>query len=287
MKVDPELLNRHKAPPSEMTIEPGCFTNWLGIKTDASLFRNADTLQGKVFPEIPVGGDGIYGGYAEYASFLMAIEAASGRSTITAVELGAGWGPWISAIGVVCRKLGFAETKLIGVEANSGRLALMQEHMRRNSVTAKLIAGAVWKEDKILQFPNTDPKMDHGGAVTEKFLERDYRGFKSAHVEVPGYSLQNICEGEDIIDYMHWDIQGAEYEVAHSAQDFMNKRARFLFIGTHSRPIEGRLIDLFFQNGWDILHERPCQFVYDRRLPSIEGMLRTDGEIFARNPRLL
>ena len=39
-------------------------------------------------------------------------------------------------------------------------------------------------------------------------------------------------------------------------------------------------------HGWDGLAEVPCQFHYDRNIPSLEGMTHRDGEIFVRNPHL-
>jgi hypothetical protein len=45
-------------------------------------------------------------------------------------------------------------------------------------------------------------------------------------------------------------------------------------------------LELLYQHGWDILAEQPCQFEYDRATPSLEGMTRADGDIFAINPRL-
>ena len=108
--VNVDLLNRHKAAPEQLDIVPGCFTNWLGLATDASLFGNAAELQGKVFAEVPAGGDGVYGGYAEYASFLTAIDQTPARGAFNAVELGAGWGPWISGVGKVCQRLGYDES---------------------------------------------------------------------------------------------------------------------------------------------------------------------------------
>jgi FkbM family methyltransferase len=251
------------------------------------MFGSADQLRDKVFPEIPTGGDGIYGGYPEYASFLAAVEQTPDRSKFNAVELGAGWGPWISGIGTVCRRLGFAETNLVGVEADKEKCEFMRQHLERNSLVGRVIHGAAWREDTTLKFPVIDSKLDHGGAASIKANNKDYRGMEQQYVDVPAYSLHTICQSLPIIDYMHWDIQGAELELAKSDPALLNNRVRFLFVGTHSRPIEGGLLEFFFEHQWDILYQHPCNFVYDRKLPSIEGMTTSDGELFARNPRFL
>ncbi len=294
MQVDIELLNRHKAHADALFVEHGCFTNWLGVRTDAAIFGNGELFRDRIFPDIPAGeaGDGVFAGYPEYAALLTAIEAAPDKQHFIAVELGAGWGPWISACGVVCRKLGFEHTTLIGVEADAGRHRFMQAHMSRNGlmgtpqINCKLVHGAVWTEDTTLQFPALDPR-DSGGAVSAGVAERDYRGYETSFVEVQALALSTLCEGLPVVDYMHCDIQGSELPVLRSAIAWLNAHARHLFVGTHSRVIDGGLIALFYDNGWDILAERACHFEFDRRIPSLEGMTKADGEIFARNPRLV
>jgi FkbM family methyltransferase len=282
--VDIDLLNRSKAPSGELVLEPGCFTNWLGLKTDASMFASCEKIRDTIRPEIPSGGDGVYGGYAEYASFLTAIEQTPYRSSFTAIELGAGWGPWISGIGKVCQRMGFADIHLVGVEADEEKCALMRQHMARNGLAAKVIHAAAWHEDTMLKFPVIH-RQDHGAAASTEPNAKDYRGIAQSYVDVPGLSLKTICEGPPVIDYMHWDIQGAELALAESHSELLNSRVRFLFIGTHSRPIEGGLIEFFFRHQWDVLLQHPCDFTYDRLKPEIAGMTTTDGEIFARNPR--
>lgn len=284
---DIELLKRHQAPEGDLQVDPECFTNWLGLMTDASMFPNVEQLRGRVFRELPASDDGVYGGYAEYASFLTAIEQAPDRQSFRAVELGAGWGPWISGVGKACQRLGFRRIELIGVEADREKCEFMRAHLRRNGIVATVLHGAAWHEDMTLKFPVIH-KQDHGAAATiaANDADKDYRGFPQRYVEVPGYSLRTICKGMPIVDYMHWDIQGAELRLAQSATELLNDRARFLFVGTHSRPIEGGLIEFFYRNQWDVLFQRPCAFSYDRHCSSVEGMTTTDGEIFARNPRL-
>lgn len=291
MVVDVDLLARFAPNPEELNNDdPECYVNWIGLKTDANMFNNGASIKGTVVSDLPTGGDGVYGGYTEYASFLTAIKDRTGSEQFAAVELGAGWGPWISGAGVVCRREGFKDIQLIGVEADKGKCGMMEDHLARNDLTkengvsSRVIHGAAWKEDTELQFPVIDSVRDHGAAATDKKESVDYRGFTSEFVSVPAYSIPTICKGLDAIDYMHWDIQGAELDVAKSAIDFLNEKVRYLFIGTHSRFIEGNLLDLFFRNGWDVLYQNPCSFVYNRETPSLEGMTISDGEIFLRNP---
>ena len=288
MEMDTALLERHRAPATSLTTIPGCYTNWLGLKTDVSIFPTLPQLDGQVFSDLPLGGDGVYGGWAEYASLLTAIEGTPAKKKFTAVELGAGWGPWISAIGVACKRLGYKQISLRGVEAHEGKCTQMREHLRRNGLDdtdSRVIYGAAWKEDTTVRFA-TIAEGDHGGAATSSKDAHDYRGHQSNFVDVPAYSLPTICKGLDVIDYMHWDVQGAELQLAEASEEFLNKRVRYLFIGTHSRPIEGRLVEIFFKRKWEMLYQHPCHFIYNLKVPTVEGMGRTDGEMYFKNPHL-
>jgi FkbM family methyltransferase len=294
MHIDIELLNRHRAREAALFIESGCFTNWLGVRTDASVFGNGDRFRDRILADIPSteAGDDVFAGYLEYAALLTAIESVPDRKRFTAVELGAGWGPWISACGVVCRDLEFEQTVLLGVEADQGRHEFMRRHLARNelldvpNIDCKTIHGAIWTEDTVLKFPACD-LSDSGGAVSVDASGHDYRGYDTSFVEVPAFALTTLCQTLPTIDYMHCDIQGSELRVLSSAIEFLDAHVRYLFVGTHSRFIDGGLISLFYEHGWDILAELPCYFEYDRRIPSLEGMTKRDGEIFVRNPRLL
>lgn len=285
-----EWLARFAAPPEQLLLtDPACYVNWLGLQTEAGMFGNADQIRGKILPQIPLSDDGVYGGNAEYTSLLTAIDATPRRSRFTAVELGAGWGPWISAVGIVCKRLGFADIQLVGVEAHDAKCKMMTDHLARNGllnvdgVHSKVIHGAAWREDTELRFPKIDVR-DHGGAATTSIEGVDYRGHASEQVVVQAFSVPTICKGLGIIDYMHWDIQGAELLTACAAIDFLEQNVRYLFIGTHSRAIEGRLLELFYERRWEVLLQTPCAFVYDKSKPTLEAMTSTDGEIFLRNP---
>jgi hypothetical protein len=283
-------LKRFAAPPEDLLLtDPKCYMNWLGLETEAAMFGNADQIRGRVFPEVPLRDDGVYGGNAEYTSLLTAIDSTPGRARFVAVELGAGWGPWISAVGIVCKRLGFKDIQLVGVEAHDAKAEMMREHLTRNGlmdvdgVHSNVMLGAAWKEDTELRFPMIDVR-DHGGAATASGGDVDYRGHEAEHVTVQAFSVPTICKGLGTVDYMHWDIQGAELETARASIDFLEKNVRYLFIGTHSRAIEGHLLELFYERQWEVLLQNPCAFTYDKTKPTLEAMTQTDGEIFLRNP---
>lgn len=293
MPTSKEELFQEFAMHIEVTPSEHCYINWLGIETDSRLFGNGASIVGKVLADLPLGhlGDNVYGSSGEYASLLSALKAAEPRNEFTIVELGAGWGPWISAAGLAAKRLGITNVNLIGIEADRDRYLLMEQHLERNGLSkesgvhTRLLHGAAWKENTFLRF-GAMSGGDHGGAVKTGDGGSDYRGIAMDFVEVPAFDLKTICDGMPIIDFMHWDVQGAELEVANSGIEMMNERVRSVFIGTHSALIDGCLLDLFFRHGWDVKSFTPCSFIYDASKSSLEAMGISDGEIVAENPRL-
>jgi hypothetical protein len=286
------LFDKFRLRPDEIVTTPeGSWTNFLGLHTRTDLFPNAEHLAGQYVFDLPLNGDGVYGPAAEYAAVLAAIDAkGDDRANFSAIELGAGWGPWISAAGVVCKRLGFKQIDLVGVEADKEKAARMAEHLAANGLSkapvhSKVLRGAAWHEDTTVFFPRELAIADYGGAATAKKDGPDYRGVDLATEATPAYSLETICRGLGKIDFAHWDVAGAEWEIADRSRDFMNTRMHHIFIGTHTRKIEGNLLELFFQLGWDLLQHDPCYYQYDREKPSLEAMTLHDGCMFFRNPR--
>src|SRR5256885_4500467 len=83
--------------------EPGLYVDAFGVKVDPSYCPWA--VAGAVetaspFPRAYLG-DGI-----EYAAAALALEMAAGRSAFTAVELGAGWGPWTTFVALCAKCAG-------------------------------------------------------------------------------------------------------------------------------------------------------------------------------------
>ncbi len=165
----------------------------------------------------------------------------------------------------------------------------MREHLARNGLAdvSTVINAAAWHKDDVLKFPAIDSRADHGAAATTTgATNTDYRGHKADFIYVSAYSVPTIAKDMQTIDFMHWDIQGAEASIADHDIEFLNEHVRFLFIGTHSRAIEGKLLELFRFSGWELIHEHPCNFVWDLAKPTLTGMVHTDGELFLRNPVL-
>lgn len=294
--ADREILERFRVPAADLPTVPGYVTNFIGVETSLAIFPDVEPRGGCVFADLPVPSDKLYGGAHEYISLFQAIERRRHAGEIAAVEIGAGWGPWIAAAGVICARLGFRKIELLGVEADPYRFEFMRQHLTHNlekysqadtpEITCRTLCAAAWPENTKLFFPVIDPSRDHGGAATSTTAATDYRGVAIPHRAVTGLTVQTICGALDTIDYMHWDIQGAELDVAFSCYEYLNTHVKSLFIGTHSPRMEGGLIQLFHKMHWDLLHYKPCIFNYDKSRPSIEGMVVTDGELVLLNPHL-
>jgi hypothetical protein len=56
------------------------------------------------------------------------------------------------------------------------------------------------------------------------------------------------------------DIQGFELKSIRASLDALQRKVRVLLVATHSRALEGGIIELLHGNGWRLMHEKPCKF---------------------------
>lgn len=252
---------------------------------------------------LPLPGDGHLSDGIEYAAGALAFEAARGRERFSAVELGAGWGPWTTFFGLGARALGFKRIQLTAFEADAKRFAQLREHLAQNTLVTTdapaagddghlswllLNAAAWWKNDTLL-WPDHDNPLDAGmraEPLDHAQQGNDYRGHKSRYRAIPAFDIVERLQEVTPIDIMHIDIQGSEAELVPQVMDFLNTQVRSMFIGTHSRKIEGDLMELLYQQGWQLLREKPCRFDQDSNAPTLDGRTVSDGGQYWKNPRL-
>jgi hypothetical protein len=99
-------------------------------------------------------------------------------------------------------------------------------------------------------------------------------------VEVKTYTLEDILSGIEFVDFMHIDIQGAERNLLEDDQSLtiLTNRVSTLFLGTHSRAIDGLAIERLTAAGWVLHRERPTTFNQDLdRTANVEGWTTHDG----------
>ena len=66
--------------------------------------------------------------------------------------------------------------------------------------------------------------------------------------------------------------------------DLLLRKVRWLVIGTHSRSIEGHLIEVLGSNGWELRNEKPCRIRPARGSLSAANTL-ADGTQVWKNER--
>lgn len=279
---DLEILNRF-APFHAEPAEPGWFHDFLGTKTRISYLptiyhHKSGTVEGGPGSRTR----GMHG-IAEWTGTLRSVIEA--REKFVAVELGAGWAPWLVSSAFAARKMGIDDIRLIGVEASPEHVGFSRQHLADNGLgdRGEIIHAVVGEEDGVARFPKLVDPSDHYGAHAA-FDPEDAKpapGFGEWE-EIPSVSMETLLADVPFVDILHCDIQGAETRVFTRSIMIMNERVRRAVIGTHSRKIEGELIDLFSANGWVLEYELPCVI---KQLEHGPFHVLVDGEQVWRNGR--
>jgi FkbM family methyltransferase len=273
---------------------PGFVTNFLGVRTRVDFVHVFHRHDGRVYGvPLPLH-DGYFAETVEYIGLLKSV--ATARDRFTALELGAGWGPWLVAGAAAARVRGIGRIRLHGVEADPDHFASMLVHFRDNGLDPaehRLDNAAVGVEDGWVRWPKLADatgewsvrpleREDAAGAGGTDYLGREFR----EHLDVRVLSIRDILRREDVWDLVQIDVQGTETEVCSAAADLLDERVRWLIIGTHSRKIEGDLVALFFQRGWVLENETTAQSRFAPHAPTLEAMTYHDGTQVWRNPRV-
>ena len=261
---DADLISRYAK--VQVSVSDEHYIDGFGVKTEFAsvpFFDPMDLSAERL--QLPLPDDGFHAEGIEYAALLDAFDNRKVEGRFTAVEIGSGWGPWIALSGVLARQHDVERISLIGAEASPERYALMCRHLKTNSLTAgdgvniNTFQGAVWTHNGEVQFPESDV-ADMGSAATASHSRKDYRGFNVKLRSIPCKTISTVCDGVGEIDFMHMDVQGAEYELIASALPWLSRNVRSLMVATHSRIIEGATIRILANAGWTLKREKPCRF---------------------------
>lgn len=264
----------------------GVFQDIFGSRTKVEyLDRNWHVLSGYVYRSVPRHEEAGLHGTPEWIGTLRSILEAG--DTFTAIELGAGWAPWLIVCDRAARKRGISRISLTGVEGSAEHHGFMLDNFRANGLDPErhelhhAVAGA---SDGVALFPRLRVATDDYGAnAVFNDGESAAAATRGELEEIRSISLNTLLAGKDRVDLIHIDIQGHEETVVAAGIDALNRTTRRLVIGTHSRSIEGHLFDLLQQHGWICEFEVPC-----RLRPSLAGPLELDcdGEQVWRNGRV-
>lgn len=289
--IDFAVVNAFAPFPKLEPIE-GAFRDMLGAITKVRyLGVGWHGRAGYVFRSVPRDQEHSLHGTSEWIGTLRSVLEA-GKS-FTAIELGAGWGPWLIAArqAALARGIKDKDIDLIGVEGSADHHAFMLDNFRTNGLDpAKYslhhaVAGA---QDGVASFPKLNAAEEDYGAFASFGedgigVDRMTAAQHGELEEIPCISLATLLADKKRVDLLHIDIQGHEEDVLRAGMDVLNAKARRVVVGTHSRSIEGHLFDLFHANGWVCESEVVCQM---RPLMDGSRALWVDGEQVWRNDRI-
>lgn len=274
-------------PPGPEAAEPGFIIDFLGCRTRVDYVRVTAALSGKVLgPPVP---NDWHADLAEWLPLLRTVKAATDSFRI--LELGMGWAPWLVAGGTLARRRGISDIRLHGVEGDAQHLEWSRTHLADNGFDPDahdLRLGIVGAEAGTAYFACAWGSTDDYGARPYTGGEHDYRGMGHGPLrELPMLALRDLLLAEDAWEFVHIDVQGAEAELVESAMQVMDARVAAVLVSTHSRPLDGRVMEAFWRAGWVLEGERPAMMQFDPTRPTLDGMTTHDGQQFWRNPRLL
>jgi FkbM family methyltransferase len=278
----PGTILRHAVPGLQPSA--GYVTNYLGCLIDPKFYPHilsnmAGSVEG---PPIPANW---HADMAEWAAALRAVELSS--DTFTVIELGCGWGCWLVNTGTAARHLG-RTVRLIGVEADHDHVAFAQEACALNGFEPsqlELHRGVASFRSGEALFPRQAQGGESWGLQARYFTTAEERealmatGLYDPLTLVP---LADLVQATGRVDLLHVDIQGDEADLIETTVATLTERVAYIVIGTHSRQIEGRLMDVLLRHGWQIEVERPCI----SRIESGRPQTTVDGVQGWRNPAL-
>lgn len=272
--------------------------DWFGMKIASRYAPWIDARAGQVIDHPPFPDDTFLAEGIEYAALALALEHARGREQFCSLELGAGWGPWTALSATCALRAGFKAAKIGALEADAGRFSQLRQHLALNAlvpaeapkqgvagpVSYELEQAAVWWEDTTLYWPAADEADSGRTASVSEGDGTDYRGFALRSLPIQALGLPGFLDRFGHVDFLHVDIQGAEAEVLPNSIDALEAKVSVMFVGTHSRKIEGDLLDFFHSRGWKLLREQPCVFNPDQAVPTFQALTVRDGGLVWRAP---
>jgi FkbM family methyltransferase len=245
---------------------PGWQVDGLGIRTRESFSDQSDWNVKFLPTEKPDFNEA----YFEWIDVLTAVLNA--QKHFRMIEVGAGYGPWLTVAGVALKQLSQMRFQLIGIEVEPNRFRWMKQHFLDNGIELKghcfyngvvnASGGAVWFDvgdsDKsygatILRGKNIPTLLTHGlrGWLSFLIQRRRLRRIGAIRPErVKAYRFSKILKKYPKIDIVDMDIQGAEGEVVRESISELNQKVKMIHIGTHNDDVEDQLLKLFINNGW-------------------------------------
>ena len=269
--------------------EPGFITDFLGsrIRT-TSIWKEARTLDRQLL-SIPVPAD-FHAEAIEWIGLLTAVRSATDQFSF--MELGAGFGPWTVAAAIASRLRGISKIRLCAVEGDPQHYRLLRQHLIDNGLDPDqhtLLEAAVGVSAGVAEWPVLDESLSTETWGLRPIQESgDYMGrqFQSTK-QVNVIPMLDLVLKEPSWDLIHIDVQGEEVNICRSCMAELSHRVRRMIIATHSRKIEGDLLELLSQAGWLLENEKPAKFTFVPNSTTLEAMTTLDGTQVWGNPRVI
>lgn len=212
-------------------------TDFLGIKTKTEYFTNNHYEahhEDTPYPQFD----------EEYFEWIDVLESTFlANNSYTMIELGAGWGRWLSRAYAALRQMRPEVVgEFIGVEAEPTHFKWLQEHCKYNHVIhTNLIEAAVDVNDGEVGFYTGKPAEWYGQCI-------------GGETRVKAISLRSILEPLSNVNLIDLDVQNFEFKILNSVQDLLSRVQR-VHIGTHSTRVERGLRIMFTKLGWKCVND--------------------------------
>lgn len=289
--LSPTVFDKFKTKSVEMTDQ---FTyDFLGVRTSIDFNKNWAKAGGvqKPMPRSSW----------EWISLLWAVETAD--HSVTLVECGAGWAPWVTRGYEAARATGHKKIHIKAVEGEPTHFDYMKRQFTDNNIPdadIDAILGVVSAESGVSMFPiaadpqtawglrgiasnakDTDGMLEELGAKPDTDNPNLYSLPKrpGLYAIQRSVSLEDLIEDKQLVDYIHFDIQGSEGDVIENSVEVMNKKVRCIFVGTHSHDIEDQIKAALTDQGWYL--------IADVTMSTRENGRLQDGEQVWVNSRFL
>ena len=183
--------------------EPGFLVDFLGCRIrTSSLWKEAQALNGQLLG-VPVPGD-FHAETIEWIGLLKSVGSARGQ--YVAMELGAGFGPWIVAGGVAARRRGIKHIRLCAVEGDPQHFRFLRQHFSDNGFEPDqhaLFEAAVGVHTGIANWPLVD---DSSASEAWGFrpiqADRDYVGRQFQNLK----QVEIIPMRDLVLRESRWDL---------------------------------------------------------------------------------
>jgi FkbM family methyltransferase len=240
------------------------FVNFLGVAVPTDVFEFLHDKGGQL-DVVPLPANW-HADMAEWSAAIRAIDLAGSLGNhFTMIELGSGWGCWMANTGVTAKRRGL-KIEVLGVEGNPRHIDMCVRTMLANNIEKheyNVVRGVAAAGSGYALFPKAMREEDRWGAepifgVSEEDARRAEESGEYEQLEMK--PLSEVINDRPRIDLLHIDIQGGEGDLIHDTMDILDEKVAYLLIGTHSRMLEGRIMDMLLVRGWALEVERPAIF---------------------------